>query len=150
MSILSNILLKIVDYEYNGKVAFTRESWAQILGIKVKDIEDWLSDTKLPVDTNLRSLFSCVVEDTRMGPALASEFKAVLARPARETTPHWQSVSGYTLGNYMVGPVLRGFIGTLQLLPAALQEKVLFATSKMCRELREEVKLNNQLSESER
>jgi hypothetical protein len=67
---------------------------------------------------------------------IISEFKEISRRPATEVSPNGERL-GPSVGQYVVKPLLDGFLRNLYCLDSEDQEQVLYQSAEMCRQIRQ-------------
>src|SRR5436190_3031343 len=106
---LARMLLRIFD-ETN---LYSREQWAEILDVSEAAISQWVNDRTIPRPEILRMVVDTIEQDSAVPHALLDDFRALAVLPAAKISPHAPRI-GKTLGEYLVAPVLEGFLRTLR------------------------------------
>lgn len=111
---------------------YTRNEWAEILGVKEEVIEEWISSDGLPTPENLRSIRRVVHEHDRTPPPILSHWEEMAKEHGSKVHPYGQRF-GRSVAHYMVKPILEGFMRTLRCLSPKDAEEVLLNSAEMCR-----------------
>lgn len=114
---------------------FTRSEWSEFLKVTPAAISQWVNDKTVPSPELLRMIIGVLRESDGVPQELLLEFDHLARRPSKEISPHGDRLDR-TLGDYLLRPLLKGFFGVYEPLPAELKEKVLQEASQMCRALK--------------
>ena len=121
---------------------FSRKEWADILGFSESHIEEWVSGTLFPSPGILRMIVDVVEISFGAEQKPLDEFKKLYGKRLLEqeknfpvqTIVHFLSyLDDLRLGEYLLLPVLDGFLRNLKTLPLDLQEQLLFHFAEACR-----------------
>lgn len=121
----------------------SRAEWAVVVGTNEAEIEKWVSDKIFPSPSKLRMIMD-VCENRNVDKAPVEKFKKLYEERLSDISsaaPWGKGPLNYTrnlrLGEYILLPVLDGFLRNLQILPFEIQEKLLFHFAEECREINE-------------
>ena len=116
---------------------FTRDEWADALGVTTPALSQWVNDHTLPRASTLRSLLDIVRRYKGPSHPTLRAFDELSEHPAEDISPHGDRMRP-TLGHYVVRPVLEGFQRVLKFtLQPAQQEQVLARAAAESRRLRD-------------
>lgn len=121
---------------------FSRKEWSDILGFSQSHIEEWVSGTLFPSPGILRMIVDAVDSSFNAEQKPLDEFKNLYEKrlPEQEINFPVQTMANFLgyldnlrLGEYILLPVLDGFLRNLKTLPLDLQEQLLFHFAEACR-----------------
>lgn len=115
----------------------TRSEWASILGVTEPAISQWAHGDTIPRAEVLRSLWTTLLEDTRVSTDTLEVLAEVMRSPASKVSPRGERI-GPSFRHYMVSPIRQGFLENLETLAPHDQEQVLLEASERTRQLRRE------------
>lgn len=127
----ASTLKELVD----GTNIYSRSQWAQLLGTPEDSINQWLNDEDIPGPVNLRSLWSLLLEDTRVSNKPLQGFNDLMHEPAENISPYGFKMKP-TVAHYIIKPVRDGALRLLDTLPPHIQEKAWLEFTNICRNLR--------------
>jgi transcriptional regulator with XRE-family HTH domain len=112
--------------------SFSRQDWAEILGVTPSAVSQWLQDDTIPRASTLRRIVE-VAERHCEGDAL-EKFREILSMPSTKVSPRGKKMAP-TVAHYMVEPIREGFLRVLAPLTPKDQESVLFEAAARCHAL---------------
>jgi len=126
-------MLRAVLYETR---IYGRSEWSEILDVSAFVITQWINDEALPQPHNLRSLWTTLLEDTRIKNEALEAFRSIISQPSKDVSPLGEEM-GLTIAHYMIRPIRKSALTTLDTLSPHLQELALLDLAKRCRELQQ-------------
>ena len=113
---------------------FSRQEWADILGISDAAISQWLNDKTLPSPEFLRAIVSTVRRNSNKLPHwILTEFDKMASKSASEVSPFGARI-GKSVYEYLLKPLQDGFWEVFEALPVNSRERLLPLFSEMCME----------------
>lgn len=138
--IFGGALAAVIDAESDDRRILRRKEWAEILGVSEPTLSYWTGADHLPNPRNLRSVLDVARRDDRFKRVLA-RLEAVLDVPLATSLGPERAEKlkpARTLRHVLVTPIREAFLNSLDTLPPAIQERVLFDAARRVREARSE------------
>jgi transcriptional regulator with XRE-family HTH domain len=114
---------------------FTRDEWAQFLGISAPAISQWTNDHTIPEPDRLNMILSVLRESDGVPKEILDEFDQLALKPSLEISPHGDRLDS-TLKEYMLRPLFQGFLRMYACVPPDLKKDALHRCAEICRNLK--------------
>lgn len=123
----------------NKEVMSSKSEWADFINVSEVAISNWLTDKNAPKPEHLNTILDYFGEDRYFPEGVEEDLKAfedVAARPLEEVTPIADKFKGArTIADYMLKPKISAYFVELTILPAKVQEQLIYFNTQLCRSI---------------